>query len=261
MNRLIVVLMLISSSLLTNAQTKIIAHRGFSEIAPENTLIAFQKAIDCKADYFELDVHKTKDDTVLVIHDSSVDRTSSNGSKGNIAEMTYMDLSTVKVGNSKKFGDKYKDEKIPTLREALELAKGKIKVCIEIKVYGVEQAVMEAVNDLEMNDQVIIFSFYYPVLAKIRQLDKNIPALYLISDADKLTIDYANVLNLNAIGVGGKTAVTKEFLDFAHQQGVEVWKWTVDNEKDMQQLIDVGLDGLITNRPDKAIEKLRKMDR
>lgn len=250
--------MLVSSSLLTKAQTKIIAHRGFSEIAPENTLIAFQKAIDCKADYFELDVHKTKDDSVVVIHDSSVDRTSSNGSKGSIAEMTYMDLSTVKVGNSKKFGDKYKDEKIPTLREALELAKGKIKVCIEIKVYGVEQAVIEAVNDLEMNDQVIIFSFYYPVLAKIRQLDKNIPALYLISDADNLTIDYANVLNLNAIGVGGKTAVTKEFLDFAHQQGVEVWKWTVDNEKDMQQLIDVGLDGLITNRPDKAIEKLRK---
>ena len=117
----------------TNAQTKIIAHRGFSGIAPENTLIAFQKAIDCKADYFELDVNRTKNDSIVVIHDSSVDKTSSNGFKGKIAELNYSDLRAIKVGYSRKFGAKFENEKIPTLREALELAKGKIKDCIEIK--------------------------------------------------------------------------------------------------------------------------------
>ena len=123
-SRLNFIVLLVLSSILTNAQTKIIAHRGFSSIAPENTLIAFQKAIECKADYFELDVHKTKNDSIVVIHDSSVDRTSSNDVKGNIAEMNYSDLATVTVGYPMKFGDKYEHEKIPTLREALELAKG-----------------------------------------------------------------------------------------------------------------------------------------
>ncbi len=255
-NKYILVLAIALSSLLTNAQTKIIAHRGFSNIAPENTLIAFQKAIDCKADYLELDVHKTKDDTIVVIHDSSVDRTSSNDMKGIISELNYSDLANIKVGYSTKFGDKYENERIPTLREALELAKGKIKVCIEIKVYGAEKEILEIVNDLEINDDVILFSFYYPVLARIRQLDKNIPTLYLKGTADKMTIDYAKAIESNAIGVGSGTDVTKEYLDFAHSNGIEVWKWTVNDEDEMQQLIEIGLDGLITNFPDKAILKL-----
>lgn len=255
-NKFILVGALVLSSILTTAQTKIIAHRGFSNIAPENTLIAFQKAIESKADYFELDVHKTKDDSIVVIHDSSVDRTSSNDMKGEISELNYSDLNTVKVGYSTKFGDKYENERIPTLREALKLAQGKIKVCIEIKVYGAEEEILKIVNDLGINNEVIIFSFYYPVLAKIRQLDKNIPILFLIGTADKMTIDYAKVIESNAIGVGYGTTITKEYLDFAHSHGIEVWKWTVNDEAEMQQLIDIGIDGLITNFPDKAILKL-----
>ena len=238
----------------TFSQTKIIAHRGFSGLAPENTLIAFQKAIECKADYLELDVHKTKDDSIVVIHDLFVDRTSSNDTKGEIAKMNYSDLTTVKVGYSTKFGYKYENEKIPTLREALGLAKGKIKVCIEIKVYGVEKEILKIVNDLKLNDDVIIFSFYYPVLAKIRQLDKKIPILFLIDTADKMTINYAKAIKSNAIGVGYGTTVTKDYLNFAHKKGIEVWKWTVNEEDEIQQLINLGLDGIITNFPDKALK-------
>lgn len=252
--RTTVIAVLVFSSILTQAQTKIIAHRGFSSIAPENTLIAFQKAIDCKADYFELDVHKTKDDSIVVIHDSSVDRTSPNDVIGKLAEMTYRDLATMSVGYPEKFGDKYENEKIPTLREALALAKGKIKVCIEIKVYGAEKEVLKIVNELGVQKEVIIFSFYYPVLAKIRQLDKDIPILFLIGKADLLTIDYAKIIDAVAIGVGYGTTITDEYLNFAHQNGMEVWKWTVNEEEEMQQLIDLGLDGLITDFPDKALK-------
>ena len=246
---------LVLSSIMTKAQTKIIAHRGFSSIAPENTLIAFQKAIDCKADYFELDVRKTQDDSIVVIHDSSVNRTSSNDSKGEIAKMTSKDLSAVKVGYTAKFGDQYKNEKVPTLREALELAKGKIKVCIEIKVHGVEKEVLKTVNDLGMNDQVIIFSFYYPVLERIRELDKAIPILFLKGTADKMTIEEAKAIEARAIGVGNGTSITKAYLDYAHKNDIEVWKYTVNKEDKMQQLIDLGLDGLITDFPDKALKK------
>lgn len=254
--RIIFIIVLILNAIQTNAQTKIIAHRGFSGIAPENTLIAFQKAIECKADYFELDVHKTMNDSIVVIHNSSVDKTSSNSKKGEIAKMNYMDLAAVKVGYSEKFGSTYENEKIPTLREALELAKGKIKVCIEIKVFGAEKEVLKIINDLGVKDDVIIFSFYYPVLAKLRQLDKNIPILLLINKADKMTIDYAQIIESNAIGVGYETTITKEYLSFAHKNGIEVWKWTVNEEDEMKQLIDLGVDGLITDFPDKALKNL-----
>lgn len=256
MNKLTLVTVLALSSIMVKAQTKIIAHRGFSGITPENTLISFQKAIECGADYFELDIHKTKDDSIVVIHDESIDRTSSNDMKGEIAEMTYSELNAVRVGFSKEFGDKYKNEKIPTLREALELAKGKIKVCIEIKVYDVEKEVLNIVNDLGVNDEVIIFSFYYPVLAKFRELDKNIPILFLVNNADIMILDSARAIGSNAIGSGNGTAVTREFLDIAHNNGMEVWIWTVNDEDEMQKFIDIGIDGLITNFPDKALNKL-----
>jgi len=250
------ILIFVLNSMLTNAQTKIIAHRGFSGIAPENTLIAFQKAIDCKADYFELDVRKTKNDSIVVIHNSSVDKTSSNGFKGEISELNYSDLRAVNVGYSRKFGDIYKNEKIPTLREALALAKEKIKVCIEIKVNGTEKAVLKIVNDLGVKEDVIIFSFKYPVLAKIRQLDTDIPILWLINKADNMTLENAIIIESNAIGVGPETTVTKEYLNFAHENNIEVWKWTVNKEDEMQRLIDLGLDGIITDFPDKALKKL-----
>ena len=254
--RFIFIVVFVLSSMLTNAQTKIVAHRGFSSIAPENTLIAFQKAIDCKADYFELDVHRTKNDSIVVIHNASVDKTSSNGFKGEISEMNYSDLRAVNVGYSRKFGTKYENEKIPTLREALVLARGKIKVCIEIKVNGTEKEVLKIVNDLGVKEDVIIFSFNYQVLAKIRQLDTDIPILWLINKVDKKTLEYAKIIESSAIGVGPKTTVTKEYLNFAHENSIEVWKWTVNKEDEMQRLIDLGLDGLITDFPDKALKKL-----
>ena len=170
--------------------------------------------------------------------------------------MNYIDLATIKVGFSQKFGNKYENEKIPTLREALELAKGKIKVCIEIKVYGTEKEVLKIVNDLGVKEDVIIFSFKYPVLAKIRQLDTDIPILWLINKADKKTLEHAKIIELNAIGVGPKTTITGEYLNFAHEKAIEVWKWTVNKEDEMQELIDLGLDGLITDFPDKALKKL-----
>ncbi len=248
-----VLLMFIFNTSIFYAQTKIIAHRGFSGEAPENTMIAFKKAIKSQADFIELDVHRTKDDSLVVIHDESVSRTSSGIAEGDVSQMTFTNLRKINVGCSDIFGDKYKKAKIPTLREVLELAKGKIKVCIEIKVYGVEEKVLKTVNELGMNEDVIIFSFYYPVLAKRRQLDERISILYLVNPADSLTIDYAKVINTTAIGVGYGTNISTEFLDLAHNYGIEVWKWTVNEEDEMNRLIDIGIDGLITNYPDKAI--------
>ncbi len=250
--KIAVLLLFVFNTTIFYSQTKVIAHRGFSGEAPENTLIAFKKAIRIHADFIELDVHITKDDSLVVIHDATVNRTSSGAFEGDVLQMTFAEIRDINVGCSDLFGDKFKNAKIPTLREVLKLAKGKIKVCIEIKVLGIEEKVLKTVNDLGMKDDVIIFSFYYPVLAKIRQLDDKISTLYLVDPADSLTIDYAKVINTAAIGVGYGTNISKEYLELAHNYGIEVWKWTVNEEAEMTRLIDIGIDGLITNYPDKA---------
>lgn len=258
MKKILFIALVMFSTLTTHSQTKVIAHRGFSGIAPENTLISFQKAIELGAEYLELDVHKTADDSLIVIHDYTIDRTSSNGMKGKVKDMTFAELSAVKVGYSEQFGTQYEEEKIPTLREVLKLAKGKIKVCIEIKVLGIEKEVLDMIDHFGMHNDVVIFSFHYEVLSKIRQLDPNIKILYLINYADEGTIGYAKIIHANAIGVGYDTKVTKELIATAHQQGIEVWKWTVNKDDEMQQLVQVGLDGMITNFPDKAMEIVKK---
>lgn len=253
-----VVLCLFIGSVLGQSGVKVIAHRGFSSIAPENTMTAFEKAIEIGADYLELDVHRTKDDSLVVIHDKSIARVSCDSLTSNISEMTYKELQGVSAGYCSKFHDKYRDERIPTLLEVLELAKNKIKVCIELKVEGAEEKVLQLVDQLDMEDQVIIFAFDYRTLAKIRHLNKSIKILYLISYVNQYSIDYAKVINVDAIGAGYGTEITKELVDQIHENNMELWKWTVDKEEDMKQLISLGVDGIITNRPDVALE-IRKL--
>lgn len=242
-----------------HAQTKIIAHRGFSSIAPENTLVAFQKAIESGAEYFELDIHRSKDNALMVIHDATVDRTSSNSKKGTIAQMSLAEIEKVQVGYLEKFGNTFVHEKIPTLREALELAKGKIKVCLEIKALGVEQQMLTLVEELDMLDEVIVFSFHYEAIAKVRQLNREIPTLYLIGNPDHLTADYAKVIQANAIGVGKDLNISKAFIETVHKQGIEVWMYTINEPEEIKALLNVGLDGLITNFPKRALEIRSKM--
>lgn len=235
------------------AQTKIIAHRGFSALAPENTISAFQKAIDVGADYFELDVHVSLDGKPVVIHDATLDKTSSNNSNGKVADMNFKELLNENVGYSAKFGDLYSDETIPSLKKALELAKNKIKVCVEIKVENANEEIYKVIKDLDMQDEVIIFSFYPSVVKAFRELDANIQTLFLITQKNKNTIQTALDLGVNAIGLGPLNKISKKYLKKAHHVKLEIWKWTINNPKKMQKLMALPIDGLITNHPDKAI--------
>jgi glycerophosphoryl diester phosphodiesterase len=237
-----------------HSQTQIIAHRGFSSQAPENTLAAFQKAIDLGVPYLELDVHQTADHVIVVIHDESVDRTSSNTQKGKVSDMTYQELQDVRVGYTERFDTAFADEKIPTLKEVLLLAKGKIKVCIEIKVYGIEQEVVDIIRETEMMQDVVVFSFYYPVLAKIKSLQPDVKTLFLISKANEDTADYAQIIGCMAIGVGKETEITPEFVNNVHKSGLQLWLWTIDDPETMQKLVDLKVDGIITNKPDLLVD-------
>lgn len=239
-----------------NSNTKLIAHRGCSIAAPENTIVAFQKAIDCGVNYLELDVRKTKDGVLVVIHDPTIDRVSSNGEKGKIDDFTLHELSQISVGNPLMFGHTFLNQNIPTLQEVLQLAKGKIKVAIEIKIDGIEEALLKLIDEQDMINDTILISFRFPVLAKIRQLNHSIPIQLIRTCADELTIDYATLINCNGVCAGNATNLNSEFLSFAHKHNLEVWAWTIDNEQEMKRLIDIGVDGLISNIPEKAIPLL-----
>jgi len=253
-NKLFLVAILVLISITNKAQTKIIAHRGFSDIAPENTLIAFQKAIEIGADFFELDVHQTKDGILVVIHDKTINRTCSNNKTGKINNLNFSELHSVRVGLSSKFGKEYNNEKIPTLKEVLELAKGKIKVCVELKADKIENQVVELLNELDMIDQVIVFAFNDKSLVNIKKLNPEIKTLFLKSYANIKTLDFVKEINANAIGVGYDTKITKEFISYAHKNNIEVFKWTVNKEQEMKELIDLRIDGIITNKPDLALK-------
>ncbi len=236
------------------AETRIIAHRGFSSAAPENTLAAFNKAIETGADYFELDVHQSRDGKLVVIHDGSVDRVSSNGMTGKIADMDFREIRRVRAGYPKKFGETYKNVRIPTLKQSLRAARGKIRVCVEVKAPDIEAAVLKTVRALNMEKDVIIFSFGYDILKTFRELDAEIPLLYLRSVVDSTVIADAAAIRATAIGAGRPTVITPEVLKSVRANGMELWQWTVNDPADMQRLLDLGVDGVITDRPDLALE-------
>lgn len=234
--------------------TKVIAHRGGADLAPENTMAAFQKAIDIKADYIEFDLHKTKDDSLVVIHDSSIDRTSSFGEKGIISQMTYEELSLIKVGYPNKFGQNYINEKIPTLTDVLNFSKGKIKVCLEMKVGNIENKVITIIEKMGVSDEVVVSSFNFISLTKIRSLNADIKILYLLTKVDKKYIDEARTINSFGIAIPNDFTPIKEFIATATEQGLNTYVYTVNNIEEIKRIMELGVYGMMTDIPDKALK-------
>lgn len=228
-------------------EVKILAHRGASALAPENTLAAFRLAIEYKADYIELDVHLSSDDSLMIIHDNTVDRTT-NG-KGKVQDMTYQQLKALNAHYPDKFDNDFINEKIPTLFEALSLAKDQIKVCIEFKASGLEEKVLILIRQMNMEKDIYISSFTIDHLKKIKFLNNNIPVLYLQPKLTKEGIDEA--ANINAQAVGPGFLLGKSKIDYAHEKGMEVWKWTDNRVEKMENLIEKGVDAIMTDNPQK----------
>jgi glycerophosphoryl diester phosphodiesterase len=233
-----------------------IAHRGFSGIAPENTLFAFQKAIDLKPDAFELDVHLSKDGQLIVIHDDTVDRTT-NG-KGKIIDLTLAELKQLDAGSW--FDSKYAGERIPTLAEALDLAKDKIDVMVELKATGTPEKAVPLIEQFGIVDQVVIFSFNSELLKIAKSMNPNLSMLHLlwVKPEEKDTFPpetlitrtlsaHANIIGMNWNGV------TSRLIEMAHKRGLGIRVYTVDEIADMQSMLEMGVDGIISNRIDRLL--------
>ncbi len=233
-----------------------IAHRGASGYAPENTLAAFDKAVEMQADYIEIDVQLSKDDLPVVIHDDTLDRTT-NGT-GTISAYTLQELKSLDAGSW--FDKKYTGEKIPSLNEVLEMYGEKINILIELKspeLYpGVEEKVAEALAKykLDTSNNIVIQSFNHPSVIKSAELLPEITHGVLAGENYKNVTDqqlqefatYAEYFNPNL------KIVSSELVNKVHQAGMKISPYTIKTESEAERLYKFGVDGLITDYPDYA---------
>lgn len=232
------------------SEIKITAHRGSSLNAPENTMAAFQKAIDEMADYIELDVQQTKDGAVIVMHDSNVSRTT--GVDKYVWEMTLDEIKELDAGSL--FSNAYVGEKVPTLGEVIKLVKGKVKLNIEIKPSShdtdLAESVVKILKDNNFTNDCIITSFDYTTLKKVKELDNEIDVGYILSVA------YGNFYNMDDVDFFSVNAsfLSKVTVDAIHNAGKQVHAWTVNNSVSIKNLANKGVDNIITDVPIAAKE-------
>jgi glycerophosphoryl diester phosphodiesterase len=241
----------------------VMAHRGFRDVAPENTMAAFRKAYQLGANMLETDVHMTKDRQLVLIHDNTLDRTT-NG-KGPVENLTLEELKKLDAGSF--FSPVFKGEPIPTLEEFLQFAKGKISVNIEIKKDavenqsqdGVEKKVVEMVEKYQMEEYAIICSFSEIALSRVKQINPNISTGLLVVSDGLFTSQVSRVskVKADAIHEFGKF-VFKGEIKKSHNYDIQQNTWTINDPHRMSELIDNGVDGLITDRPDLALRVLEE---
>lgn len=230
-----------------------VAHRGASGYAPENTMAAFEKAVKMKADYFELDVQLTKDGELIVIHDTSVDRTT-DGS-GKVKNMTLEELKRLDAGSW--FGEEFAGEKLPTLGEVLDAYRGKSGILIELKspsLYpGIEEKVAAELAKRHMdkpnNNKIIVQSFDHDSVETFHSILPSVPTgvlvSYTMSDEGLSEVSgYADYVN------PGMWLITSDYVERIHKNGMEAQTWTVRDRESVEPLLETGVDGIITDYPD-----------
>jgi glycerophosphoryl diester phosphodiesterase len=231
----------------------IIAHRGASMDAPENTLAAIQMAIDAGSDFIEIDVQETADGVVVVFHDSDYKRLARKNL--NIWDAQSNDLSGIEIGSW--FDPKFSDQTTPSLKQVFDICRGKSGVLIELKYYGhdvaLEQKVIDIVEAEKMTDQIMIMSLNYEGMQKVRKLrpDWKIGLLSTVAlgDITKLDVDF---LGLNS------RAATPQLVKRAHDNDMQIFTWTVNTPLEISAMASRGVDGLITDTPTTASEVLKQ---
>ena len=254
------------------SKVTITAHRGDNTSAPENTLSAFENAVESGADVIELDVRETKDGEIVVMHDESLRRTCGVNKK--VGKLTYEQLLQYTPTKSYKGSNKsdFADEKIPTLREVLELVGDRAQLNIEIKSArtdkNLEKSVVELIQEYDYHDNCVVTSPTYGSIKKIKQMDPDIKTVYVMSVAmgDFYTLEYADAFSIKY------RYINTELVKKAHEYHKEVYAWTVDSKEILESMMLLNVDSIITNNPkgmrramyenyygDTLIERVNKM--
>lgn len=223
----------------------VIAHRGASAHLPENTMGAFALAIEQRADMIETDLHRTRDGAVVITHDEEL---AGIGGAGEIADATLDQIRALDAGGG---------AQVPTLDEMLDAFGSKIDWNLELKkgtraeYDGLEAIAIEAVRSRGIAGRTLFSSFYDPVLARLRALAPEARIALLISRKYPVrVVERARALGAEAINPEA-AIVDAALVEAAHGAGLAVYVFTVDDAAEMRRLLDLGVDGLFTNHPDR----------
>ena len=238
--------------------SKIFAHRGFSGKYPENTMLAFEKAVELGVDGIELDVHLTKDNELVIIHDEDIKRTCDG--EGLVKDMTLEELK--KFDASATFRGVYGINPIPTLREYFELVKDTpIITNIELKTgvyeyHTIEQRTYDLIKEYGLEDRIIFSSFNHFTVMRCAEVAPEIKRGFLTGDWIYDFGKYTAERNVQCCHPWHIT-LSKETVDEIHAAGREINTWTVNEYEDIKRLSALGVDCLIGNFPDRMFEVLR----
>lgn len=229
-----------------------VAHRGFSGKAPENTLAAVRMAIALPyVRWIEIDVQLSKDGVPVVIHDYSLDRTT-NG-HGKVKDMDWEPMKRLDAGSWK--GRAFRGERVPSLEQVLDLAKGRLHLNIELKTIGnlypgIEKTVTDLISSKGMRDEVVLTSFEAGALQRVKEVDSRFKTGLIYDSRSGDPAKRVKELDCSFLSISF-TRLNPNLAKLLTEQGVKVMAWTVDKAKEMRRVADMHSDIMIcTNRPD-----------
>lgn len=240
----------------------VIAHRGDSAHRPENTLAAFQSAVEIGAAMIEMDAQLTRDGQVVVMHDASVDRTTSG--RGLLSELTLAQVRELSAGYPEQFGDRYSGERVPSLAEALAFLKGRARILLELKPDsvgdddhdGLEARVLAEIRRAEMSESVALISFDRRALVRCREQAPEISRghLFYRASADEIVAG-AREAECEIV-MPHKGMLDDALAERLHAENLKLATWVVDDPDELKALSRFGLFGVGSNDPAALMEAL-----
>ena len=218
---------------------QIIAHRGASFLEPENTIKSIERAVKMGADFVEVDVRKSKDNKLVIMHDPDVNRTTDGN--GFIKNYTIQELKKLDAG---------KGETIPTLDEIISCVKDRIGLVIEIKEPGTEGKIIKKINENEL-ENTILTSFYHKSIKNARKMNPSVDAGIIFACQPVDVVQMASNASANII-FPSYEYMNEDMVKQAQNEGISVYPWTIDEPEIFKKFVEMGVDGIVTN---KLIEK------
>jgi glycerophosphoryl diester phosphodiesterase len=214
-------------------------------VLPENTVRGFEYAIELGCDYAECDVHLTRDSRLIVMHDTTVDRTTDGA--GAIGDMTFAEIRALDAGDGLQ---------VPTFVEVLSTTSTRIRLLCELKGEGVVEAAVGAVTQLGLQAQVVFTSFNMDRLRRVKEIDDTLEVGAILPNPSDDDIPMARDLGATAIGVQYKNMSIRR-VEQALDLGMHIRAWNPDELHEMKAMLGLGVSGVSSNRPDILVEHLR----
>jgi len=222
----------------------IMGHRGAAALEPENTLLSIGRAMEIGVDAVEIDIRLSRDNELIVIHDPTVDRTTDG--RGLVCSFTVEEMKRLDAG---------KGQRIPTLQEVIDFIGGKVMLVIELKEEGTVRGVLELIKRNNIHDAVYVISFWHRLVKAVKEMERRIKAGVLLAgcpvDACMATRASADALVMNY------AFVDREFVQAAHEEGLKVFVWNIDDRDLLKPYADMRVDGIGTNDPRVVCEYFR----